>query len=803
MDDLIKLTSSVFPGTCRVIAFRGTEAISSPYQYEIFVTSSGGAGEQIDLGDAIGAKATLTIDRATGRIPPFHFSGVLAAVELLHEMDGFSLFRAVLVPRLWLLSLSKHSRVFTRMALPDIVESVLTENGFNSDDFELRLGTYDEEEHVCQYGESDLDFLSRWMEREGICYFFEHGEWGEKIIFCDDMTHEADPLGEPVPYHPQLGEDRSAGASFRTFTCKHNALPARVLFRDYDYSRPNLRIAGAAEVADAGAGDVSLHGARFFSPAAGERLANIRAEELRAREVVFQASGNRAHLRAGYTFELEGHSRSALNAKYLTIEARHSGNQRAGGQDAFRDFFQMEHDDVYRVDVTAIPAQTQFRPAICVPWPRIYGLENGTVDGPADSEYAQIDDQGRYKVRFKFDESGLKDGNASTFVRMMQPHGGSIEGFHFPLRRGTEVVVSFLGGDPDRPVITGVVPNALTPSAVTSSNHTKNVIQTGGRNRFELEDKAGQQHVALSTPYSKTQIRMGAPDEAHELVMSTDGNTQLDTGKNYDLIVGQNGGGCWNASIKDSWYTYVQSGDHALYVQAGTSRTEVKGDTWLHVTGGGYMIDVDAGSMTTNVHDSSTTNVSGAAYTVNVLSGSTTVDTFGTTNIKSKGKLTLSTEDASDYSVASDMLFKVGGALTESVEGAHSITTGARTETVKGDYKQTITGSFAQTTASSSNFWSAAKNSRTLGAAYSLNVGAKASLDVSASSTMGLSAVVALSAGIKLEAKVGGSLSMTAGCDIDVGSVKFDQKTLKFASAGCGIKNVGAVIQQAGICIFS
>src|SRR5262249_54570578 len=155
---------------------------------------------------------------------------------------------------------------------------------------------------------------------------------------------------------------------------------------------------------------------------------------------------------------------------------------------AFRSLLQMEHDDVYFVELTAIPEKTQFRAQSQTPWPRIYGYENGSVDGSADSEYAQIDDQGRYNVKFKFDESNLKSGKASTFVRMMQPHGGGIEGFHFPLRKGTEVVFSFLGGDPDRPVISGVVPNALTPSPVTSGNHTKNVIQTGGRNRFELED---------------------------------------------------------------------------------------------------------------------------------------------------------------------------------------------------------------------------------------------------------------------------------------------------------------------------
>src|SRR4029077_9582783 len=140
-------------------------------------------------------------------------------------------------------------------------------------------------------------------------------------------------------------------------------------------------------------------------------------------------------------------------------------------------------------------------PSSDTPWPRIYGFENGTICGAAESEDAQIDDHGRYNVKFKFAESNLKDGKASTWVRMLQPHGGGIEGWHFPLRKGTEVLFTFLGGDPDRPVIAGVVPNALTPSPVTSANHTTNVIQTGGRNRIELEDSAGQERITISSPH--------------------------------------------------------------------------------------------------------------------------------------------------------------------------------------------------------------------------------------------------------------------------------------------------------------
>lgn len=162
------------------------------------------------------------------------------------------------------------------------------------------------------------------------------------------------------------------------------------------------------------------------------------------------------------------------------------------------------------------------------------------MDGPADSPYAQIDAQGRYNVKFKFDESSLRSGKASTFVRMLQPHGGNPEGFHFPLRKGTEVVISFLGGDPDRPVISGVVPNAVTPSPVTSANHTKNVVQTGGENRIEMEDLSGAQYVDISSPPEKTFVHLGAPHgpHHHNWVISTTGNGLVNTGGDRNITVG-------------------------------------------------------------------------------------------------------------------------------------------------------------------------------------------------------------------------------------------------------------------------
>ena len=308
--------------------------------------------------------------------------------------------------------------------------------------------------------------------------------------------------------------------------------------RDYDYARPALEVSGTAPVAPAGRGQISSYGERFFTPGDGQRLARVRAQSIGARQVLFRAIGSATHLRPGYSFEVEDHPRPAFNAEYLAVSVEHDLNQAAGTPE-IEDLLGSLATEVYRATVVAVPATVQFRSEETTPWPRIYGFENAVVDGPAASEYAQIDDQGRYLVKLYFDESALENGKASTAIRMMQPHGGSPEGFHFPLRKNTEVVFTFIGGDPDRPVIAGVVPNAVTPSPVASGNHMTNVIQTGGLNRLEMEDPEGSQRVRLSTPTENTFLAMGAPVDGRHFTLSTDAHGYVNTGMNLGVEVKQ------------------------------------------------------------------------------------------------------------------------------------------------------------------------------------------------------------------------------------------------------------------------
>jgi type VI secretion system secreted protein VgrG len=568
----IRVLSDALP-ECTATELSATEGLSSLYRFEVVLSMKRDDSIGFELGDAIGSRATIVLADDARRAPA-RWHGVFSAFELVHESWDCATYRAELSPRLFELTLDRHSNVFVQKSIPEIVEAVLRSRGYTDDDFELRLaGDYPVREHVCQYRESTFVFLSRLLEREGVYYFFEQDADRERLVITDSAK-EAPLRAEPIVYAPRHELDRGE-EGLRSFVCRQAALPARVELRDYDYLHPDLDVEGAAAVATRGAGAIALHGENFTTPDDGKRLAAIAAERLRARERVFSGRGRVPGLRPGHVFDLDGHPRGELNASYLVTKIEHVARR--------------ADDFTYEATIEAISADHTFRPLCTTAVPRIHGFEAAVVDGEQSSSYAQIDEHGRYLVRVQFDENDAIDGKASTFVRMLQPHGGGREGFHFPLRKGTEVLLAFLGGDPDRPVIAGVAPNANTPSPVAQGNHTRNVIQTGGQNRFELEDEEGSQRLDLSTPFETSFFHLGAKNGSRErnMVVSTDGDGRMRTGTLLELLVGQDHvvrvGGNQKLDVAADRVTTVVKND--LLEVKGNRRMVVTGESRLEVTG--------------------------------------------------------------------------------------------------------------------------------------------------------------------------------------------------------------------------
>jgi type VI secretion system secreted protein VgrG len=788
MANAYKITCSALPDNTRVLGFRGTEGISRLYQFDIYVHVPSDA-QDVDMEGAVGAKATLEL-RIEGGGQPFAFHGIFAAFELINQEGDSAYFHAVLVPQLWHLTQTFQSWIYTKKTIPEIITAVLEDSGLSSSDFSLQLGPgYAVEEHVCQYKESNFDFISRWMEREGMFYFFEQGESSEKLIITDKKSTHAPLADKPVRFHGSFGHDQGAGEALHTFTCKRRALPAGVHLRDHNYGNPSLHVSGKAPVSStAPPSDITVYGGRFFSPDDAKRLAKVRAEDLLARQVVYHGAGTPVYLRSGYTFKLEEHPRAEFEMEYLAIQLEHVGNDGIKSKE-LRHLTGIESDQVYWVEVTAIPASTQFRAECSTPWPRIFGFENGTVCGSADSDYAQLDDAGRYNVKFKFDESDLKDGKASTFVRMMQPHGGNPEGFHFPLRKGTEVLFVFLGGDPDRPVISGVVPDAHNPSPVTNKNHTQNVLMTGGKNHMIIEDLEGKQHLQLYSPTQSTEIFMGGPahhafsqpptqksggaftfaNVACALYLHTDGSGGLDVG------------GSWYENVGADYWKFVSGNATIEYVGVHTINVDGDSNEFYNShqnvkVASGRTDNVDAGGMEQHIHGGLTQ----------------TVEPGGKQEVTGGWTHKVSAENHDEYGT-----WKTdSGKWTANIKGV--------SWDVKGDITQTATGHITTSSVDSRETWQGNKSSMTYGNSYSVNVGMKASFTLAASFSMEASASLSLFGGIKISAEAALKISATTGFKADFGAATNLRAAPTDVTLGAACTTItgGTMVDVVSPCVF-
>jgi type VI secretion system secreted protein VgrG len=513
--ELFKFSSAALDrDVFKVVRFKGAEGLSKLFQFDVTILS---AKENLDLDAIMDKPATFSMLRADQNVA---YHGTLQHFDVLHSTGKVVFYKATLVPSLWWLTLRQTSQVFLDMTLNEILEAVLKDGGLSASDYDLQLQrSYPKREYVCQYNESNYDFLCRQMEHQGIYYYFKHTDSDSKLIITDTkLSHVETPQSASVRYAPPTGlESTTREDVISSFIGRKTAIPKSVRVKDYNYRKPSAEVVGKAEVDGKGQGEVFLYGEHVKTASEGEALAKVRAEEHKCREQLFYGSGTASFLRSGFTVSLKNHFRDDFNQQYLIIESKHQGSQAAflsAGME--RDNELIEHEMRYSVDFTAIPANVQFRPEQLAKEPRIYGTLNATIDAAGSGEYAELDEQGRYKVILPFDLSGRSGGKASRPLRMIQPYAGADHGMHFPLHKNTEVMLAFIDGDPDRPIIAGAAPNPDTPSLVKDKNQTQALIQTSGQNKLLFEDTKDSQRVLMKTPTANSYLRVGSTDEHEE-----------------------------------------------------------------------------------------------------------------------------------------------------------------------------------------------------------------------------------------------------------------------------------------------
>jgi len=558
-------SDALAPDTFGVVRFLGTEGISKCYAFEVTLVSD---NLEIDLQGVMENPAKITFHREGGDDVSYH--GILLSFEQLHEVNKLAFYRAHLVPRLTWLSFTEHNQVFLDKSVPEIIEACLKDGGLTGADFEMRLqGSYDPIEYVCQYSESHLNFVSRWAEKEGIYYFFEQSDAGEKVVFTDtQISHTPLTQGDTIIYSPPSGLEASHEKEIlSSFHCRVSLTPASVLLKDYNYRKPSLDVSGNADVDAKGRGQVYSYGDHARTPEEATRLAKIKAEGLMCRKEVFHGDGSVPYMMPGYTFTVKDHYRGSFNRSYLVTDVSHEGNQ-TGYLLAGITMGQEDRGVFYRNSFSSIPSDVQFRPEATAVKPRISGTLTAKIDAAGSGQYAELDAQGRYKVVLPFDVSGRKNGKASAYLRMAQPYAGSNHGMHFPLHKDTEVLLTFIDGDPDRPIIAAAVPNPETPSPVNVNNQTMSAITTAGGNKIHMEDKAGTERILMHSPNQNSFVRIGAPNDP---AVAAEGDEEETNTTHWGI-----------AEKTDGWLDIQAKMENKLILGESTS-TVIGGRVWVTV----------------------------------------------------------------------------------------------------------------------------------------------------------------------------------------------------------------------------
>ncbi|MBQ1539941.1 MAG: type VI secretion system tip protein VgrG [Desulfovibrio sp.] len=481
-----------------VLRFSGTEGFSRLFAFDISLATR---RTGLDADALLTNPATLFILRPNGGLA--RFTGYPTSLALSSSYNGWQFWTLRLQPALWKLTQQVENRIYLDCTVEELAREVLDQAASMATDYEFRLyGSYGKQDFSMQLNESLYDFLAWKLERDGIYYFFDETGEGARVVFADAKEAHPDlPGGSELRYSPTSGlEAVHLEEVVSSFGMTAAPLPRRVVERDYDWENPMQPVVATAEVSDKGLGDVYYYGDGFTTREEGRRLAEIRAQSLRCHAKVFRGESAVPTLRPGFVFQLANYFDESCNRGYLVTEVRHEGSQEAWLSQAVGVVLQNPEDQVYyRNQFACIPDDMPFRPQRTAVRAKASGMLTAFIDGSSDSAVAEINAKGCYKVIFPQDLSSRPNGKSSCWMRRMQPHVGLGHGTAFPLTPGVEVLVAFIDGNPDRPVIAGAVANAVSGAVENQASAQSTSIRTAGGSGLIFNDKETQQGLHLGT----------------------------------------------------------------------------------------------------------------------------------------------------------------------------------------------------------------------------------------------------------------------------------------------------------------
>jgi type VI secretion system secreted protein VgrG len=526
--------------------YTGSEAMSRLFHFNADLLSA----DYINFQDIVGQPVTITVNHPDG--PRRYINGIVSRFEFKEKRDRFHHYRAEVVPWLWLLTQAANCRIFQNKTAVDVIKKVFDDLGFK-DYKDSTQRTYTSREYCVQYRETDFAFVSRLMEEEGIFYFFQHQDGKHTLVMAD--SHDTNV---PCPNQAQAKFERTRGTleldeDVVTAITTHQELRSgKYSSTDYNFETPQTSLLSTSpttvSVGGNGRFEVYDYPGLYMKKDLGSTRTDIRMQEIESDHLV--ASGE-SHCRAflpGYRFELINHPVDALNTTYLLAEV----NSRASVGTAYAENEANRNVDPggYDNSFTAIPYSVPYRPRRVTQRSIVEGPHVAVVVGPGGEEiYA--DKYGRVKVQFFWDREGQKNESSSCWVRVSQAWAGDKFGAMWIPRIGQEVIVSYLEGDPDQPVITGRVYNAQNmPPYDLPDHHTVSTFKSrsskgGGAddfNEIRFEDKTGHEQLFLQAQKNmhvnvKANLAESVGGSAYQ---SVGDSLNQDVAKNVALSVGDN-----------------------------------------------------------------------------------------------------------------------------------------------------------------------------------------------------------------------------------------------------------------------
>jgi type VI secretion system secreted protein VgrG len=617
----------------RVLEFTLNEAVSECFHLQIQAASDEG---DIPYADMIGKDATLTVEGKD--FPIKHFGVVTEFNQYPDASENFGhesyLYDIVIEPHFRLLAYNTQSRIFLKKKLPDILKEVFKANNLAPSSFELNLtGTLRERQYTVQYNETDLDFVCRLMEDEGISFHFNHTGETDKLILSDNLE-----AVKPIPETPTvelLGDAGLSHLATENESADHvskmrktqRMVTGTVTIKDYNDRTPGVNVIGKA--AKPGQGEYYHYGPQALNTGEAERIAKLRSEMHAATKIQLEGESICRAFRAGMRFELKAAGHPQFEGKFLLLRVVHHGDQREGFETA-------EEEMIYSNSFHCIPANAVYRPSLHTPKPRIHGILSAKVDG-IDGQYAYLDDDGRYHAKLPFDLSDAKDGQASLPVRLNQPYGGPNYGMHFPVHNGNEMVLGFEDGDPDRPIMLGTVPNPSNGSPVNKRNVSESIIRTASGHQIRLDDKDGKTVIEILTKGKHVLTLNDDPEHQEVHLKTTNGNELVfdDTNKNIRMCTPE-GAHVMKMDYDKKCFTVESKYGHKLTMDDEAKRSTLQ-------TKDGHILDLNDDKKLISLQDGGGKHV----IQIDAGGGKVSITTTGDMEFKATGKLDVEAKEIS------------------------------------------------------------------------------------------------------------------------------------------------------------